>query len=171
MKIKSPFIFLAAFLLFFAAVKAQTGGDFTIMQSVVAGGGQNATGGNFSLDGTIGQSLAGGALTGEPFSITSGFWNFTPMPATAATVTISGSVSSLRNIPIGKAKISLTGANGISRTALSNQAGVFRFENVAAGETYIVEVRHRRYVFTPQVVFVSEDLLDLNFTAQSYTKE
>ncbi len=70
---------LLLILSFFPGIQGQTGGNFTITQSVVAGGGgQQSAGGTFSLDGTIGQSIAGGASSGSPFSVTSGFWNFTP---------------------------------------------------------------------------------------------
>ena len=62
-----------------AGAQVASGGNFTLEQSVVAGGGgQSSTGGTFSLDGTIGQAAAGGALNGSPFAVTSGFWNFTP---------------------------------------------------------------------------------------------
>ena len=53
---------------------AQSGGTFTITKSVIAGGGGNATGGTFSMDGTTGQSLAGTTSTGGTFSLQSGFW-------------------------------------------------------------------------------------------------
>lgn len=59
---------------------AQSGSTFEITQSVIAGGGgQNSAGGTFALDGTIGQAIAGGALDGSPFAVTSGFRNFTPL--------------------------------------------------------------------------------------------
>ena len=66
------------FICFANNAQPQSGGDFTITQSIIAGGGgQNSAGGNFSLDGTIGQSIAGDVLSGNSFSVTSGFWNFT----------------------------------------------------------------------------------------------
>ncbi len=62
-----------------AAAQVASSGNFTLEQSVIAsGGGLSSTGGTFSLDGAIGQSIAGGALNGSPFSVTSGFWNFSP---------------------------------------------------------------------------------------------
>jgi hypothetical protein len=55
------------------------GGQFSLEQSVVAGGGASKTaGGQFSLDGTIGQAAAGNESVNSPFTATSGFWNFTP---------------------------------------------------------------------------------------------
>jgi hypothetical protein len=58
--------------------QAQTGGNFTITQSVIAGGGQNSAGGAFSVDGTVGQAVAGANLTGGMFSLAVGFWTFNP---------------------------------------------------------------------------------------------
>ena len=52
----------------------QSGGTFTITKSVIAGGGGRTTGGTFTLDGTIGQSVAGTNSTGGTFSLISGFW-------------------------------------------------------------------------------------------------
>jgi hypothetical protein len=57
---------------------AQSGGNFTITQSVIAGGGQNSAGAAFSVDGTIGQAVAGNTPVGAPFSLASGFWTFNP---------------------------------------------------------------------------------------------
>lgn len=70
------FIKLATEIIFLTAmVSAQSGGTFSIMQSVVAGGGgQNVTAGIFSLDYTLGQSVAGDTASGTPFEITAGFW-------------------------------------------------------------------------------------------------
>lgn len=60
-------------------VQSQSGGNFEITQSVIAGGGgQQSTGGNFSVAGSIGQALANGEMRGSQFSITSGFWNYSP---------------------------------------------------------------------------------------------
>ncbi|HEV8590991.1 MAG TPA: VCBS repeat-containing protein, partial [Pyrinomonadaceae bacterium] len=55
-------------------VAAQSGGTFTITKSVIAGGGGHAAGGTFTIDGTIGQAVAGGPVTGGTFSVNSGFW-------------------------------------------------------------------------------------------------
>jgi hypothetical protein len=70
--------FVSLILLISFSASAQTGGQFAITQSVIAGGGQNSAGGAFSVDGTIGQTLAGNTLTGGAFSLASGFWNFNP---------------------------------------------------------------------------------------------
>ncbi len=53
---------------------AQSGGSFEIKQSVIANGGGSGAGGTFSLDGTIGQTLAGTTSNGVNFTLISGFW-------------------------------------------------------------------------------------------------
>jgi Carboxypeptidase regulatory-like domain len=53
------------------------GGLLELPQNVIAGGGgSSSTGGNFTIDGTIGQALAGETSIGGSSSVTSGFWNF-----------------------------------------------------------------------------------------------
>ncbi len=57
---------------------AQSGGRFTIVRSVIAGGGTTfSTGGNFTLGSTLGQPVAG-PLTGSRHSVQGGFWIIPP---------------------------------------------------------------------------------------------
>src|SRR5260221_7445862 len=68
---------LAIFALVMVAatsVLTQSGGQFTINKSVIAGGGGSANGGTFSVDGTIGQAAAGTTSSGGTFNLQSGFW-------------------------------------------------------------------------------------------------
>ena len=48
--------------------------QYTISWFTIASGGGNATGGNFALEGTIGQHDAGPVMTGGEFQLTGGFW-------------------------------------------------------------------------------------------------
>ncbi len=58
-----------------ASATGPEGGAFHIPWSTIDGGGViNASGGSFSLSGTIGQPDAGGPMTGGSFSLTGGFW-------------------------------------------------------------------------------------------------
>ena len=86
--------------------------------------------------------------------------------ATAATVTISGRVLSSSGRGIARARVSFTDANGQTRTAMTNFFGYYRFEAVAAGETYIFGVNAKFYTFNSQIVTVNEDLSELNFVAE-----
>ena len=55
-------------------VPAQSGGSFEITKSVIAGGGNTASGGIFSISGTTGQCVAGTTSFGGMFELTGGFW-------------------------------------------------------------------------------------------------
>ncbi len=70
-KIKSALLIL---FLLITTIPAQTGGSFTITKSVVAGGTQQSSGGDFSVDTTVGQTVAANASSGGDFSMTAGFW-------------------------------------------------------------------------------------------------
>ena len=75
------FRIIAALTLMFvlmSIVSAQSGGIFSVTQSVVAGGGgQNVTAGIFSLEYTLGQAVAGDMASGPPYEISPGFWDAT----------------------------------------------------------------------------------------------
>ena len=149
-----------------ATAQVATGGNFTLDQSVIAGGGgQGSTGGTFSVDGTIGQSIAGTNSTNPPFGVRSGFWVDAPLAPTAASVAVSGRVLTDGGNGLTNARVVLTSASGVNRTVTTSSFGYFRFDDVAAGETYIFTVVSRRYQFAPQIVFVGNELTGLDFTA------
>ena len=169
---KAILLFIA--LLFFVLItNGQTGGDYTITQSVIAnGGGQNLAGGAFTLDGTIGQAVAGNALTNSPFAVTSGFWNFTPMGATASGVSLSGTLKTERGIGIRRVALTLTDATtGAIFYASSGINGYYRFEDVPAGRGYILTIRSKLYSFVPNTHYIMlfEELTDVDFIASGKT--
>ena len=98
----------------------------------------------------------------SPFVIAVG-----PVVVTAAAVTINGRVLTSTGKGIAKAIVSMTDVSGNERRAMSDWRGYYRFQEVAAGETRIFSVRSKRYQFAnnPTVIFVSEDIDDVNFTA------
>jgi hypothetical protein len=49
---------------------------------------------------------------------------------------------------------------------VTNQSGYYRFPQIAAGGTYTFSISHKRFTFAPQVLTVTAELNDLNFTAQ-----
>jgi hypothetical protein len=144
----------------------QTGGGFAITQSVIAaGGGQNSAGGAFSLDGTTGQTVAGNASTHAPFTVSSGFWNFTTLAPTASAVSVSGRILTSDGLGLTNARVILTDSNGNSRTVSTGSFGFYRFDNVAAGQIYVVNIGSKRFTFAPQVISVFDNITELNFTA------
>jgi len=81
---------------------------------------------------------------------------------TAASVKLSGRVLEGRR-GISRARVSLSDASGAIRTTLTNPSGYYQFTDVAVGEIYTLDAQSKRYKFTPQVVNVTEELIDLNF--------
>lgn len=72
--------------------QSMSGGNYKITSSVQAGGGGAGTGsGNKVIEGTAGQSAAGGPLTGSTISHTSGFW-----PTTLAQPTQQGGTTAFQ---------------------------------------------------------------------------
>ncbi|MDQ3798588.1 MAG: carboxypeptidase-like regulatory domain-containing protein, partial [Acidobacteriota bacterium] len=86
-------------------------------------------------------------------------------PPTAATVSIGGRVLSASGRGIAKAVVTLADINGNLRFVVTNSFGYYRFEEVAAGAAYILQVRHKHFEFAPQVLTVTEEMSNLDFTA------
>jgi hypothetical protein len=68
----STFVVLG-WLMVASAASAQSGGDYEIVRSTIAGGGGTTSGEDYQLSGTAGQHDPG-ALTGEDYALTGGFW-------------------------------------------------------------------------------------------------
>ena len=98
--------------------------------------------------------------SGSP-AITSTDGMITILAPTAAGVSIEGRVLSEKT-PITGALISLTDSNGNIVTTRSTSFGYYRFEDVAAGQTYTISVKARRFNFTPQTITVNDNLRNLN---------
>jgi hypothetical protein len=164
-----------ALLVFFVALlsqvaMAQSAGTFTITQSVIATGGeQNTAGGNFSLNGTIGQSAAGVQAASGSFVQVSGFWTPDQITPTADLAIVGGRVTNASGQGIRKARVMMIRANGEAWTALTDSSGHFRFTNVMVGETYIFTVSAKRYGFSQntQVRTILGDTDDINFVADN----
>jgi hypothetical protein len=85
---------------------------------------------------------------------------------TAAAVTVSGRVLNFSGRGVSRARVTITDSNGVTRSAITNFFGYFRFEEVTAGETYIFNVSAKLYSFSPQIVTVNENITELNFIAR-----
>lgn len=83
---------------------------------------------------------------------------------TAASVSISGRVMNGNGRGIARVGIYLTGHGGI-RSALTNPFGYYKFDQVDAGETYVLEAQHKRYLFAPRVVTVTDEITGVDFFA------
>lgn len=100
----------------------------------------------------------------NPSAISSGNFTISLTPL-AADAEISGRVTDANGRAINRATIVLTGPNGTTRTALSNPFGYFIFSDIPVGESYLVTVRHKRYLFEQQIINLTDNFSGLNFVA------
>ncbi len=166
-------VFIALVLLTATAAQAQIaqGGVYRLEQAVIGGGGASAdvSGSVYRLDGVIGEPVAGTTSSMGTYSLKGGFLTASPSIVTAAAVSISGRVLTADGGGLMNARVTLTDSSGTARTILTGKLGAFRFDDVAAGEVYIITVGSRRYTFQPQVISVTENLTEVNFTAPQPT--
>lgn len=93
-----------------------------------------------------------------------------PFVPTSANGTISGRVATLGGRGIANASVTITGGNLTEpRRSLSNSFGFYQIEGLPVGQTYVVEVRSRRYLFTEPVRVINFDdsVFGLDFIADS----
>jgi hypothetical protein len=123
-------ILLASTLVVPAHLAAQSGGQFSIQKSVIAGGGGRSTAGAFDLTGTIGQSAAGTTSSGGSFQVTGGFWGG-GSGAPVSNVAIGGRVTALlgQSVP----GVVLTAAGTPQIIANTDAAGFYSLLGVGSG--------------------------------------
>jgi hypothetical protein len=90
-----------------------------------------------------------------------GAYEFNSAPALG--VLLSGRVTA-RNRGAASVTVTLTAANGESRTVSANPFGYYRFRDVRVGETYTLTARSKQFTFASQQINVNEDLNNVNFT-------
>ena len=82
----------------------------------------------------------------------------------AAGVSISGRVKTAEGRGISNARVLLTDQNGQTHTTITSARGYYRFDDVEAGQTVILNVLSRRFQFSPRVISVTDELTDIDFT-------
>lgn len=83
-----------------------------------------------------------------------------------ANVSVSGQILTTNGSGISRAQVSITNQNGETRWAVTNSFGFYRFDEIAAGKTYVINVRHKVYQFNSRVITVLDDIQDADFTAE-----
>ena len=167
-----PGVLTALIMLGAVAIAAQpsSGGQFSLQQTVIAGGGGESRDAVnvYKIEGTAGQDAAG-TSSGSPFlAALGGFWAPTALAPTAANATISGRVTGLRGEPLRLAEVVVSGGTLTApRVARTNQFGTFHLENLEVGQTYVISVAHRRYGFAQSsyVLTLMDSVADLVFQA------
>lgn len=94
-------------------------------------------------------------------------WAIGTFAPTAGSVSVSGRVTTAGGRGIRNASISMTDESGLTRVVRSGSFGYYKFENVSAGQTYIVSAKSKRLRFaSPTVVItVLDNVSDLDFVA------
>ena len=110
------------------ALAGPSGGSFEITwYTIDVGGTNNATGGNFTLSGTIGQPDAGAVMTGGQFSLAGGFW-----PGVSSAPACPGDVNGDGMLNFFDVSAFLTAYNSMDPIADFNDDGMFNFFDVSA---------------------------------------
>lgn len=87
----------------------------------------------------------------------------TPTPSPVPVVTISGRVVTPSMLLLRGAIVRLTDSQGVQQNATTSSFGVYTFQNVRAGESYIIGVLSKRYRFAPKSILVEGNLNNVDF--------
>lgn len=153
-------------------------GPYSEPGSMVGGTGVQTFFGNFGVTNANGQWRLylrddAGFPVQAPESISgcfAGGWGIEFFASTAANASISGRVMTADGRPIRNATVTVTGGSLVEPVVVQTGTfGYYAFEELRAGETYIVTVSQRRFTFqTPaRVVSLSNNITDLDFIAEA----
>ncbi len=78
-------------------------------------------------------------------------------------VTISGRVVTPTGLGLRNAAVSLTDSSGVRRNATTSSFGLYSFENIPAGQNYVVGVASKRYRFAAKSLMISGTLTNVDF--------
>jgi hypothetical protein len=79
-------------------------------------------------------------------------------------------VTDVDGFAVRNAVVNLTGTNGQTRTLRTGTFGNFRFDEVTAGESYVLTAVSKYYEYEPMVVVAYDTLEDLELTPVNGSK-
>ena len=88
-----------------------------------------------------------------------------PTVVSAASVSVGGKVSTPDGNGISNATVMFIDSAGIFHSTRTNSFGYFSFIEVKSGETYVMNVQHRRYTFAPKIVTVTDSIKSLHLVS------
>lgn len=99
----------------------------------------------------------------QPAAVTT-FESFAP---TATGANVCGQVTTAVDVGIRNAYLTLTSSGGEIRNAITSTSGFYCFNDLPAGESYVLTVHSKRFSFDPASVIISlnDDLTDVSFVA------
>lgn len=170
-------LIVALVFLFVFSVRAQkaensaeivaVGGAFTLEKAVTAGGGGKKDNASLSENGTTGQTLAGVRSAGGQFSLYAGFWTPDDFTPTASSAVVGGRILTADGRGIRNVQVTITFPTGEIRFTRSSAFGHYRFTEIPVGETYVISVAAKKYVFPQDTLIrqVLDDVRDADFIA------
>ncbi|MEQ1605091.1 MAG: hypothetical protein ABL999_09495 [Pyrinomonadaceae bacterium] len=78
-------------------------------------------------------------------------------------LTVGGHVFTPSGLALRNAVVILTDGDNVRRTATTSSFGVYSFENVTVGDTYVISVASKRFRFTPQILQFSASSSNIDF--------
>ncbi len=96
------------------------------------------------------------------------YLNSIVLAPTAAGVNVSGQVVTAQGRGIPRATLTLINGDGIAISTTTDMLGYFHFEDIPAGETYIINVGSRNFSFAnpSSALTINENINNLVFTAE-----
>jgi hypothetical protein len=88
---------------------------------------------------------------------------------TAGGALLSGRVSDTNGKALSRVAVSLSGSDGIVRMASTNRNGLYRFDDVPVGQTYILSAAHKSFVFAPRTINLFDDLAEVDLRPEGLT--
>lgn len=84
---------------------------------------------------------------------------------TAANVSVSGRVLTADGRGLRNAVVTITDSNGNIRSYKTTSFGYYRFDEIEAGETYVIRVLSKQFTFDPRIISVNDEITELNLIA------
>ena len=155
-----------AFLASSALGQVASGGQFELKQVVVGGGGATLSGGSFSMQTSTGEPAAGTNSTGLLLRVRAGFLQDEQIGPTSAGASVSGRLLTADGFGGGNTPVFLTDMSGVRLRTISTSLGYYRFDDIAAGQTYLIEVPAKQLGFTPRLINLFDDNLSFDIVAE-----
>jgi len=143
-------------------------GPYSEPGSTVGGTGVQTLFGNYGMTDPNGVWSLYVRQQGAGSGIIAGGWGIEFQVPTAADASISGRVTTADGRPIRNATVTITGNSlPTPRVFQTGSFGYYMFDGLRTGETYVVTVSQRRFIFqTPsRVVTLTDNIADLDFIA------
>jgi len=92
-------------------------------------------------------------------------WSGAALAPSAAGVDVSGRVLTPNGAGLRNAIVVMTDSRGVTRSVRSSSFGYYRFDDVRAGETYVISVNSKRFIFTPRTIQVVDEVTGFDMVA------